>query len=41
LISVISKPIGVDELLNLAKKYCKNSEIKNITTNSNLERSIS
>ncbi|MBS3922692.1 MAG: response regulator [Nitrosarchaeum sp.] len=43
LISVISKPIGVDELLNLAKKYCNNksSGDKNLTSNSNLERSIS
>ncbi|EGP92920.1 response regulator [Nitrosarchaeum koreense] len=41
LISVISKPIGADELLNLAKKYCKNSENKNSTSNQDLERSIS
>ncbi|QLH10252.1 response regulator [Nitrosarchaeum sp. AC2] len=41
LISVISKPIGVDELLNLAKKYCKSSENKNSTSNPDLERSIS
>lgn len=41
LISVISKPIGVDELLNLAKKYCKSLENKNSTSNLDLERSIS
>jgi len=41
LISVISKPIGVEELLNLAKKYCKSSENKNSTSNQELERSIS
>lgn len=42
LISVITKPIGIDELLDLAK-YCneESSKIKNVTTNSNLERSIS
>ena len=41
LVSVISKPIGVDTLLGLAKKY---SDIKNLEkqdSNSNLERSIS
>ncbi len=40
LVSVISKPIGVDTLLGLAKKY---SDIKNLEkqdSNSNLERSI-
>ena len=43
LISVIAKPIGVEQLLDLAKKYCseKSSENKNLTSNSNLERSIS
>jgi DNA-binding NtrC family response regulator len=43
LISVIAKPIGVDELLDLAKKYCskKSSECKNSTSNQDLERSIS
>ncbi len=41
LISVIAKPIGVDELLNLAKRYCECSVDKNLTSNSNLERSIS
>lgn len=41
LISVISKPIGVDELLNLAKRYCERSEDKNSTSNPDLERSIS
>jgi len=41
LVSVISKPIGVDMLLDLAKKY---SDVKNLEkqdSNSNLERSIS
>lgn len=43
LISIITKPIGIDELLDLAKKYCSKeiSENKNLTSNSNLERSIS
>ena len=43
LISIITKPIGIDELLDLAKKYC-NEEIpenRRSTSNSNLERSIS
>ena len=43
LVSVISKPIGVDMLLDLAKKYSdiKNLEKQNSDSNSNLERSIS
>lgn len=43
LISVIAKPIGVDELLEVAKKYCskKSSENKNSTSDPDLERSIS
>ncbi len=41
LISVIAKPIGVDELLNLAKRYCERSGDKNLTSNPDLERSIS
>lgn len=40
LISVIPKPIGIDELLKLAKKYCKNLENENLTSDPNLERSI-
>lgn len=43
LVSVISKPIGIDMLLDLAKKYSdvKNLEKKDLDSNSNLERSIS
>ena len=43
LVSVISKPIGVDTLLDLAKKYSdvKNLEKQDSVSNSNLERSIS
>ena len=43
LVSVISKPIGVDMLLDLAKKYSdvKNLEKQDPVSNSNLERSIS
>ncbi len=43
LISVISKPIGIDMLLDLAKKYSdvKNLEKKDLVSSSNLERSIS
>lgn len=43
LVSVISKPIGVDTLLDLAKKYSdvKNLEKQDRISNSNLERSIS
>ena len=43
LVSVISKPIGVDTLLDLAKKYSdvKNLEKQDPVSNSNLERSIS
>jgi len=43
LVSVISKPIGIDMLLDLAKKYSdiKNLEKQNSDSNSNLERSIS
>ena len=43
LISVISKPIGIDMLLDLAKKYSdvKNLEKQDPVSNSNLERSIS
>jgi two-component system, chemotaxis family, chemotaxis protein CheY len=43
LVSVISKPIGVDTLLDLAKKYSdeKNLEKQDRDSNSNLERSIS
>ena len=43
LISVISKPIGIDTLLDLAKKYSdvKNLEKQDSVSNSNLERSIS
>ncbi len=43
LVSVISKPIGIDMLLDLAKKYSdvKNLEKKDLSSNSNLERSIS
>lgn len=41
LISVIAKPIEVDELLNLAKRYGERSGDKNLTSNLNLERSIS
>ncbi len=40
LISVIPKPIGVDELLKLAKKYCKSLENNNLISDPNLERSI-
>ena len=40
LISIIPKPIGIDELLNLAKKYCKSLENNNVTSDPNLERSI-
>ncbi|MBI3254926.1 MAG: response regulator [Nitrosarchaeum sp.] len=43
LVSVISKPIGVDTLLDLAKKYSdvKNLEKQDRVSNSSLERSIS
>ena len=43
LISIITKPIGIDELLDLAKKYCSKEipENRKSTSNSNLERSIS
>lgn len=43
LMSIITKPIGIDELLDLAKKYCSEEilENKNLTSYSNLERSIS
>ena len=43
LVSVISKPIGIDTLLDLAKKYSdvKNLEKQDPVSNSNLERSIS
>ncbi len=43
LVSVISKPIGVDTLLDLAKKYSdvKNLEKQGSVSNLNLERSIS
>lgn len=43
LISIITKPIGIDELLDLPKKYCSGNSLenKNTTSNSNLERSIS
>ncbi|NOS61749.1 MAG: response regulator [Nitrosarchaeum sp.] len=43
LVSVISKPIGIDMLLDLAKKYSdiKNLEKQDLVSNSNLERSIS
>ena len=43
LVSVISKPIGVDTLLDLAKKYSdvRNLEKQDRVSNSNLERSIS
>ena len=43
LVSVISKPIGIDTLLDLAKKYSdvKNLEKQDSGSNSNLERSIS
>ena len=43
LVSVISKPIGVDTLLDLAKKYSDvtNLEKQDLDSNSNLERSIS
>lgn len=43
LISVIAKPIGVDALLDLSKKYCskKSSDSKNSTYDPGLERSIS
>ena len=43
LVSVISKPIGVDMLLDLAKKYSDvtNLEKQDPVSNSNLERSIS
>jgi len=43
LVSVISKPIGVDALLDLAKKYVYGKKIKkqNLVFNSGLERSIS
>ena len=43
LVSVISKPIGVDTLLDLAKKYSDvtNFEKQDPVSNSNLERSIS
>ena len=43
LVSVISKPIGVDILLDLAKKYSdvKNLEKQDLISNLNLERSIS
>lgn len=43
LVSVISKPIGVDTLLDLAKKYSDvtNLEKQDLASNSNLERSIS
>ena len=43
LVSVISKPIGVDTLLDLAKKYSdvKNLEKQDSVDKSNLERSIS
>ena len=43
LVSVISKPIGVDILLDLAKKYSdvKNLEKQDSVSNLNLERSIS
>lgn len=42
LISVISKPISIDTLLDLAKKYSnvKNLEKQDSVYNSNLERSI-
>jgi len=42
LISVISKPISIDTLLDLAKKYSniKNLEKQDLVYNSNLERSI-
>ena len=42
LVSVISKPIGVDMLLDLAKKYSDvtNLEKQDPVSNSNLERSI-
>lgn len=43
LVSVISKPIGVDILLDLAKKYSsvKNLKKQDRVSNSDLERSIS
>jgi CheY-like chemotaxis protein len=43
LVSVISKPIGIDMLLDLAKKYSdvKNLEKQDLVSNLNLERSIS
>lgn len=43
LISVISKPIGVNTLLDLAKKYSdvKNLKKQDLVSNSDLERSIS
>jgi len=43
LISIITKPIGIDELLDLTKKYCSEEipENRKSTFNSNLERSIS
>ncbi|MCE9652299.1 MAG: response regulator [Nitrosarchaeum sp.] len=43
LVSVISKPIGIDTLLDLAKKYSDvtNLEKQDPVSNSNLERSIS
>ena len=43
LVSVISKPIGVDMLVDLAKKYSDvtNLEKQDPVSNSNLERSIS
>lgn len=43
LVSVISKPIGVDTLLDLAKKYSsvKNLKKQDRVSNSDLERSIS
>ena len=43
LISIISKPIGVNTLLDLAKKYSnvKNLKKQDLVSNSDLERSIS
>ncbi len=43
LISIISKPIGVNILLDLAKKYSnvKNLKKQDLVSNSDLERSIS
>lgn len=41
LVSVISKPIGVDILLDLAKKYLNVKNLEKQDFNSNLERSIS